>query len=400
MSPEEVNVTFSFTEMDFSAISNGRTNITWHHVFGLTGHIKFTESNGRFSIEIPFDGEILPSLSVKVPPATYDIEMWFDAGVAENHFPFTATGTNVDIATDTQVELIADTEYAVLIVAEQNIGSLEPAVVEVDGAGNFTILVKLINSIENPGFRHAYVKAGTQITLLIYYAPDNLRIDVDILVEAKKLYVFTIANPSSTNLIIDLNSMFEEINFEIGVGGLSIQQRLDNGETPLEIYNSNNDFLDLLYGKRYQGGLIFYFDTSTGSGLVTTPNDLGQVVWGCFGTTISGADGTAIGTGLQNTLDILTGCFETGIAARLCADLSLSGYDDWFLPSKDELNMLWVNAEAVAGNGDDFIVGIGYWSSSESSSNLSWSQDLSSGFQNDGGNGKTDLYFVRAVRAF
>jgi len=179
-----------------------------------------------------------------------------------------------------------------------------------------------------------------------------------------------------------------------------VQQRLNNGETPFEIYNSNNNFLDSLYGKTYQGGLIFYFDTSTGMGLVTTPFDLGQTVWGCFGTTISGADGTTIGTGLQNTLDILAGCSETGIAAKLCADLSLGGYDDWYLPSKDEIIMLWTNSVPVAASGDDFIVNIAYWSSTEISSNLALAQDLSDGDRVDTGNGKTDLYFIRAVRAF
>jgi len=56
--------------------------------------------------------------------------------------------------------------------------------------------------------------------------------------------------------------------------------------------------------------------------------------------------------------------------------------------------------EGEMTDGDDFIVGIGHWSSTESGSTLAWSQGLKSGSQNDGGNGKTDLYFVRAVRAF
>jgi len=138
----------------------------------------------------------------------------------------------------------------------------------------------------------------------------------------------------------------------------------------------------------------------TTSGLVTTPHDLGQVVWGCMGTPISGADGTAIGTGAQNTLDILSGCTESGIAAKLCADLSLGGYDDWYLPSKDEINELWINAEAVANNGNDFVVNIGYWTSTEISATLAIARDLSDGDIVETGNGKTDLYFVRAVRAF
>jgi len=181
----------------------------------------------------------------------------------------------------------------------------------------------------------------------------------------------------------------------------NVQQRLNNGETPLSIYNSNNDLLESLYGKTYQGGLIFYLNTTTGSGLVVTPSDIGKVVWGCFGIEISGADGTDIGTGQQNTLDILTGCSEAGIAARLCADLSLGGYDDWHLPSRDELNNLSANAEAVANSGEDFLVGQGYWSSTEGAggANFAYTQDISSP-ASAGNFSKTDSRPVRAVRAF
>jgi len=122
-----------------------------------------------------------------------------------------------------------------------------------------------------------------------------------------------------------------------------------------------------LYGKTYQGGLIFFLHPPSGAGLVAAPYDqdyLGdfEAIWGCFGTPISGADGTAIGTGAQNTIDIEAGCTTPGTAADVCANLVLGGHSDWFLPSKNELNQMYINLKnnGLGGFASDF-----YWSSTE-----------------------------------
>jgi len=94
-------------------------------------------------------------------------------------------------------------------------------------------------------------------------------------------------------------------------------------------------------GDSYQGGKVAYIDGTNIHGLIAATADQGtSTEWGCYGTAISGADGTAIGTGNQNTIDIMAGCSTAGIAARLAGDLVLNSYGDWHLPSKDELNKL------------------------------------------------------------
>jgi len=119
------------------------------------------------------------------------------------------------------------------------------------------------------------------------------------------------------------------------------------------------------------------------------------VEWGCGGVPISGADGTAVGTGEQNTLDIEAGCGTPGTAADICANLSLGGYIDWFLPSLDELNLMYENLylEGVGG-----FANVYYWSSSETDATHAWGRNFD--YSNPGNNGKYAITRVRAVRAF
>jgi hypothetical protein len=106
-----------------------------------------------------------------------------------------------------------------------------------------------------------------------------------------------------------------------------------------------------------------------------------------------GADGTAVGTGNQNMIDIEAGCTTAGTAADICANLTLSGYSDWFLPSKDELNQMYLNKAVIGG-----FANINYWSSSEVGGTMAWEQHFSTGYQDD--TGKIYSNCVRAVRAF
>jgi len=147
------------------------------------------------------------------------------------------------------------------------------------------------------------------------------------------------------------------------------------------------------------GGYIFYDKGYYIYGwryLESAPsNQSASAPWGCFGTLIPGADGTAVGTGEQNTIDIVAECTTIGIAADICANLDLGGYSDWFLPSKDELNLMYENLKVFGVGG---FADFHYWSSSESNAVNVWVQFFDDGFQIN--YDKDYNVQVRAVRAF
>lgn len=140
------------------------------------------------------------------------------------------------------------------------------------------------------------------------------------------------------------------------------------------------------------GGKIFYDKGSFSDGWryleVWTADESDTYQWKTSDTTTGGTS-TTISTGEANTTAMAGTAHPAAERAR---NATYGGYDDWFLPSKDELNLVYIQRSVIGGFASD------YWSSSEGGSSLACFQYFGNGYQ--GYYTKGSSIFVRLVRAF
>lgn len=115
----------------------------------------------------------------------------------------------------------------------------------------------------------------------------------------------------------------------------------------------------------------------------TTDNSVAKA-WGAYGT-VTGA--TNPNDGRANTITAATGYSDTR-AARYCYFMRYNGYEDWYLPARNELNLFWTNRSLLSMNPAVGILTSGqyYFSSSEYSATHAYAQRFNDGTQITGGN--------------
>jgi hypothetical protein len=181
------------------------------------------------------------------------------------------------------------------------------------------------------------------------------------------------------------------------------------GNEPLEEVAETPPYTTIFtIGQRGPGGGIVFYDKGVFSNgwrfYEVAPSgwfggaDDPRLQWGCRGIDIRGT-GREISHGHINTSIILENCTEAEAAARIVTNYApvVNGQriNDWFLPSRSELNMIYRNLHLVGlGNMNPSL----YWSSSQVNAGFSWVQNFSNGSQNT--DFKSEERRVRPIRKF
>jgi hypothetical protein len=110
------------------------------------------------------------------------------------------------------------------------------------------------------------------------------------------------------------------------------------------------------------GGVAFYVDSTGQHGYVAAIYDQSaDMDWGCNTTLVGpGAQHWDFGTGQLNTTAIINSCSQSVFAAKICDTLTTGGFTDWFLPSIDELDSMYVRQTLIPNLNSWW-----YWSSTE-----------------------------------
>lgn len=195
--------------------------------------------------------------------------------------------------------------------------------------------------------------------------------------------------------------------FDSGSAGLPLEGGYYAGQI-----NSNGTTYALIVAPRAQGG-----------------QSSSKLTWKTAQTATTGTD--SLHDGVANTAAMIAAGAANHPAADFCNSLNINGYTDWYLPAKDELEILYrylkpttqsnntshgANTNAIpptgnytsgdpsqtsvaifqAGGGEDFATDDYHWSSTQFSSTNAWNQYFDNGNQKS--RSKTNTYWVRAVR--
>jgi hypothetical protein len=151
-------------------------------------------------------------------------------------------------------------------------------------------------------------------------------------------------------------------------------------------------------GEHFGGSIIFYLNNTGEHGIIATEQDLEEPAVWAYTDTITNAIASKPRSGAKNTERIFHVQGDPGdeaedYAAIECREFSIKGYNDWFMPSKDELNEMYKQKEIIGG-----FRPYAYWSSTEVNISKAWFQNFGNGAQIKAS--KIYSYALRPIRYF
>lgn len=163
-------------------------------------------------------------------------------------------------------------------------------------------------------------------------------------------------------------------------------------------------FLTLRLGDDYQGGKIFYLEANGENGLIAAKEDLSyngdqgtelRFYWGVPGELV----GTSLDNGKENTILMARKATSPGCAAyHFKNGYEYNGYNDWYIPSYNELELLKENKSYVGNFSDLTDWNAMYWSSSEQSESKAFILNFNALMGNT--NNKERVFKIRPIRQF
>lgn len=151
-----------------------------------------------------------------------------------------------------------------------------------------------------------------------------------------------------------------------------------------------------LIGELFGGGRVFFVDNTKIHGLIVALADqTAGAKWDSNTSTWISPNAFSFTDGVSNTNKIIA-VLGTNNAAGICRAYTAGGFTDWYLPARNELNILY-SQRSVMNNYNPYY----YWSSTESTSYIGFAsaQNFAGGAISDNSL-KNSIYHVRAIRAF
>ncbi len=222
---------------------------------------------------------------------------------------------------------------------------------------------------------------------------------------------WTLVLPNPANTALNMNGFaIENLPTPVNPADAATKDYVD------QLISSNGGIFSHYIGESFGGGVIFHLWKNAQGiehGLIVSKTNQSNAHNWTNALGLIGVSAQSTFDGNSNSLAIVSQSGHTQSAAKLCLDLIDAGYSDWYLPSMEELSLLWhnrftvnktlgslQNAQTISGS----TTTPRFWSSTEYATSDAFSVGFLNGYATYGDgaapSGKGTLAIVRAIRSF